>query len=33
MQQFFEVFVFVLIGIALLWFGYTLFFAIGIPAL
>jgi predicted nucleic acid-binding Zn ribbon protein len=33
MNQFFEVFVFVLIGIVLLWFGYTLFFTIGIPAL
>jgi hypothetical protein len=33
MKQFFEVFVFLLIGVALLWFGYTLFFTIGIPAL
>ena len=33
MRQFFEVFVFLLIGVALLWFGYTLFFTIGIPAL
>jgi len=33
MRQLFEVLVFVLIGILLLWFGYTLFFTIGIPAL
>jgi len=32
MRQFFEVFVFLLIGVVLLWFGYTLFFTIGIPA-
>ena len=33
MRQFFEVLTFVIIGIALLWFGYTLFFQMGIPAL
>jgi len=32
MKQLFEVLVFMLIGIVLLWFGYTLFFTIGIPA-
>jgi hypothetical protein len=32
MRQLFEVLVFVLIGVLLLWFGYTLFFTIGIPA-
>lgn len=32
MEQFFEVFLFVVIGVVLLWFGYTLFFSIGIPA-
>ena len=33
MGQFLEVLLFVFLGIALLWFGYTLFFQIGIPAL
>ena len=33
MGQFFEVLIFVCIGIALLWFGYTLFFQLGLPAL
>jgi len=33
MKQLFEISAFVLIGIFLLWFGYTLFFKIGIPAL
>ena len=32
MGPFFEVIIFVFLGIALLWFGYTLFFQIGIPA-
>ena len=32
MKQLFEVFVFVFIGIVLLWFGYTLFVSVGIPA-
>jgi len=33
MGQFFEVIIFVFLGIALLWFGYTLFFQIGgLPA-
>ena len=32
MRHIFEVMVFVFIGVALLWFGYTLFFSIGIPA-
>jgi RNA polymerase subunit RPABC4/transcription elongation factor Spt4 len=32
MKQFLEVLIFVIIGIALLWFGYTLFFQVGIPA-
>ena len=32
MRQFLEVFIFVVSGIILLWFGYTLFFDIGIPA-
>ena len=31
MKQFFEVFFFVAAGVALLWFGYTLFFSIGVP--
>jgi len=31
MGQFFEVLLFVFLGIALLWFGYTLFFQLGIP--
>ena len=33
MKQFFEVLIFVIIGVALLWFGYTLFFQVGVPAL
>jgi RNA polymerase subunit RPABC4/transcription elongation factor Spt4 len=33
MKQFLEVFVFVVIGLILLWFGFTLFFTYGIPAL
>jgi len=32
MKQFFEVLVFLFIGVILLWFGYTLFFTVGIPA-
>jgi hypothetical protein len=32
MRQFLEVLTFVIIGVALLWFGYTLFFQFGIPA-
>jgi len=32
MKQFIEVLLFVIIGTALLWFGYTLFFSIGIPS-
>ena len=32
MKQFFEVLMYIMAGIALLWFGYTLFFSIGIPA-
>jgi len=32
MKQFFEVLVFAFIGVILLWFGYTLFFTVGIPA-
>ena len=32
MKQFFEVVFFLFIGIALLWFGYTLFFQVGVPA-
>ena len=32
MKQVFEVFVFVILGVILLWFGYTLFFTMGIPA-
>ena len=31
-MRIFEVLIFVVIGVALLWFGYTLFFGIGIPA-
>ena len=31
MKQFFEVLIFIITGTALLWFGYTLFFSIGIP--
>jgi len=31
MKQFFEVLVFAFIGVILLWFGYTLFFTLGIP--
>jgi len=33
MGQIFEILTFVTIGVALLWFGYTLFFSIGIPVL
>ena len=33
MAQFFEVILFIFLGIALLWFGYTLFFQLGLPAL
>ena len=32
MKQLFEVLIFVIVGVVLLWFGYTLFFSIGIPA-
>ena len=32
MRQFVEVLIFVILGIVLLWFGYTLFFTVGIPA-
>ena len=32
MRQIFEVLVFVIVGVSLLWFGYTLFFTAGIPA-
>ena len=32
MGQFIQAFFFVIIAVALLWFGYTLFFGIGIPA-
>ena len=32
MKQFLEVFIFVIIGTALLWFGYTLFIRVGLPA-
>ena len=32
MKQVFEVIIFVLLGVGLLWFGYTLFFTVGIPA-
>ena len=32
MKQFLEILVFVSIGAALLWFGYTLFFSVGLPA-
>ena len=32
MRQFFEVLIYVLTGVLLLWFGYTLFFSIGMPA-
>jgi len=32
MKQIFEVFIFILIGVSLLWFGYTLFFTVGGPA-
>jgi hypothetical protein len=32
MKQIFEVLIFTIIGVALLWFGYTLFFTVGIPA-
>ena len=32
MGQFFQVLVFLVIGVVLLWFGYTLFFTVGIPA-
>ncbi|MCL2129667.1 MAG: hypothetical protein FWH35_04845 [Treponema sp.] len=33
MKQVIEVLLFIIVGAALLWFGYTLFFGIGIPAL
>ena len=33
MREFLEVLIFVVIGIILLWFGYTLFFSLGIPTL
>ena len=33
MKQLFEVLIFVVIGVALLWFGYTLFFSVGVPAM
>ena len=32
MKHILEVLIFVIIGVVLLWFGYTLFFSIGIPA-
>lgn len=32
MRQILEVLIFVIVGTTLLWFGYTLFFGIGIPA-
>ena len=32
MRQIFDVLVFVIAGVSLLWFGYTLFFTVGIPA-
>ena len=32
MKHIFEVFIFVIIGVILLWFGYTLFFTVGLPA-
>ena len=32
MKQILEVLVFVIAGVVLLWFGYTLFFSIGVPA-
>jgi len=32
MKQFFEVLIFVFVAVGLLWFGYTLFFQVGIPA-
>ena len=33
MRQFFEVLFFLIVGTALLWFGYTLFFSTSVPAL
>ena len=33
MQNILEVLVFVIIGVILLWFGYTLFFSVGVPVL
>ena len=32
MRQFLEVFIFSILGVFLLWFGYTLFFSVGVPA-
>ena len=32
MKQILDALIFVIIGVALLWFGYTLFFSVGIPA-
>ena len=32
MKQILEVLIFIMMGTALLWFGYTLFFSIGVPA-
>jgi hypothetical protein len=32
MRQFLGVFIFTIIGVILLWFGYTLFFSVGVPA-
>ena len=32
MKQIFEVLIFVILGVVLLWFGYTLFIGVGIPA-
>lgn len=32
MKEIFEVLIFVIAGVVLLWFGYTLFFSIGVPA-
>ena len=32
MKEILEVLIFVVIGVILLWFGYTLFFSVGIPA-
>lgn len=33
MKQFLQVFIFIIIGVILFWFGYTLFFQIGSPAM